>query len=146
MADAWELIYWHFLPGRGDFVRLIFEEAGVAYDDVCKREGNSNTAMKYYKGENDGFPVIAPPIIRKGSFVLNQSTAILSYLGKEFGLFPGGGAEEEAHALQMALSACDYISEGRECFHPVEKHGSYDMQKEEAKPFIGKFKKDRIPK
>jgi len=36
MAE-WKLFYWHSLPGRGDYVRLMFEEAGVAYDDIMRR-------------------------------------------------------------------------------------------------------------
>jgi len=38
MAE-WKLFYWHSLPGREDYVRLMFEEApGVAYDDMRRRE------------------------------------------------------------------------------------------------------------
>lgn len=57
---------------------------------------------------------------------MNQTTAILQYLGKEFGLYPSGGAQTEAEALQWALTASDYIAKGHDCFHPVDKGGSYD--------------------
>ncbi len=93
----------------------MFEEAGVPYEDVCRKggsysdvlkyskahEGLGTALLKYYKGEHDGFPVCAPPVIRKGEFVLCQTPAILHYLGKELGMYPGGGPEEEAHALQV---------------------------------------------
>ncbi len=103
MAE-WRLYYWHFLPGRGEYVRLMFEEAGVPYDDVCRREDNSESALKFYTGERDGFPVLAPPVVQKGEFVLSQTPAILQHLGKELGLYPEGGPEEEAHAMQVCVA------------------------------------------
>jgi glutathione S-transferase len=30
---AYELLYWPGMPGRGEFVRLAFEAAGVSYKD-----------------------------------------------------------------------------------------------------------------
>ncbi len=147
MADEWKLLYWHYLPGRGDFVRLMFEEASVPYDDVCRREGNPSALLKYYKGEVDSsYPVFAPPIILHGNFVMNSTPAILQYLGKKFGLYPSGSDEEEAHAVQINMIVTDYMTEGQNCFHPMILNGTYDSQKEEAKPFIEVFKTERIPK
>lgn len=145
-GPRWELLYWKSLPGRGDFVRLMFEEAGVPYDDVCRIADSHNACLQHMKGEAEGFPVLYPPIIKRGDFVLNETTAILVYLGEQFGMYPSGGAEEEAHALQLALSAANYIGEGHDCFHPLKKGGTYDSQKEEAKPFIEAFRTERIPK
>ena len=85
------------------------------------------------------------PPIRRGDFVLNQTTAILQYLGKEFGLSPIGGPQQEAVALQWALTAADYTGEGHDCFHPVRKNSSYDSQKEDAIPCIKIFKEERMP-
>lgn len=146
MAE-WELIYWHSFPGRGDFIRLLFEEAGVPYIDVCRKAGDSTEALKYrMRAEDSNLPVLFPPLIRKGDFVLNQTSAILQYLGKEFGLYPSGGPEQEAVALSWTLTAADYIAEGHDCFHPVRKSGTYDSQKEEAVPYIQRFKEERMPK
>ena len=36
---TYKLFYWPPLPGRGEFVRLLLEHAGVAYQDVARREG-----------------------------------------------------------------------------------------------------------
>lgn len=146
MAE-WELLYWHILPGRGDFVRLLFEEAGVPYVDVARKEGNSSKVFEFVqRGKTTNLPTLFPPIIRKGNFVLNQTAAILQYLGKEFGLYPSGGPQEEATTLQLTLTALDYIAEGHDCFHPVRKNGSYDSQKEEAAPQIEWFKTERLPR
>ncbi len=34
----WKLLYWNFLPGRGEFVRLMFEEAGVLWQCLQERK------------------------------------------------------------------------------------------------------------
>ena len=129
-------------------MRLMFEEAGVAYDDVCRREDSHRAVLAFYQPPEPGVvaPVFAPPIIRKGEFVLSQTAAILQYLGRLFGLYPSGGAEEEARAMQLTLTVMDYVSEGIDAFHPIKKTGTYDSQKDEAEKFIEVFKKDRLPK
>ena len=147
MADpGWKLFYWHTLPGRGDYVRLMFEEAGVQYEDVCRVQNSSEECVKFYKWEKEGFPVIAPPIIQHGEFVLNETPAILQYLGRKFNLYPEGGLEVEARALQIVEVILDYHAEGHDAFHPVKKSGTYDSQKKEAEPRIADFKKDRLPR
>ena len=142
MAEPkWTLIYWYFTPGvgRGEFVRLMFEEAGVPYDDPCRKTKNSAAAMKFLKGEEEGYPVQFPPIIKKGDFTLSQTPAIMAYLGKKFGMFPEGD-EDEAHAMQLNLAVADCIAEYMKAFHPVSGHASYTTQVEEAKPYIEIFK------
>lgn len=147
-SPEWKLIYWYFAPGvgRGEFVRLMFEEAGVPYEDICRDTKDNAVAMKYLKGEESGHPVQFPPIIRNGDFVLSQTPAIMAYLGKKFGLFPEGVPEDEAHAMQVNLAVADCIAECMQAFHPVSGHASYTTQKEEAKPFIEKFRTERLPK
>ena len=77
--------YWHYLPGRGDFVRLLFEEAGIPYLDVARKENNYSKVLEYmHRGKTSNLPSMVPSIIKKGDFVLCQTPAILQYLGKEF--------------------------------------------------------------
>ena len=133
--------------------RLMFEEAGVQYKDVCNTEGRADQVLAYYNCTTDpapSFPVLAPPIIQHLSesgdeTILSQSAAILHFLGTQFGLCPEG-AEHDAHALQIALTAADYIAEGHDTFHPIKKTATYDSQKEEAQPFIEYFKSTRLPR
>src|SRR5438445_1747089 len=41
MTDApYQLYYWPGIPGRGEFIRLAFEEAGARYVDVARRPEN----------------------------------------------------------------------------------------------------------
>lgn len=106
MADKeWKLYYWPGFAGRGDMVRLMFEEAGVPYEDVGKTQG-VEAVLNIFQGKHDGPPLFAPPIIQnKDGFMLCQTPAILNYLGRTFGLYPEGGPEEEARALQV----CSYV-------------------------------------
>ena len=148
ISDGWRLYYWPSLPGRGDFVRLMFEEAGVPYEDVCRGPKGAEPAIQFYKGKVDSmlFPVLAPPIIQKEKFVMNQTPAIMEYLGKKFDMYPTGGPEVEAHAMQVNMAVADYIAEGHDAFHPVVKTGTYDSQKTQAEPYIARFKKERMPR
>jgi len=109
--EKWYLYYWPSLPGRGDFVRLMFEEMGVEYVDVGRVEG-VQAVLQYYNGTAPGFPVFCPPIIRHGDFVMNGTPAILQYLGKVSGMYPDG-VENEAHGWQVRSmhvhNVCTYI-------------------------------------
>ena len=63
-ADEYTLYYWE-AAGRGEFIRLIFEETAVAFKEV---------PIKTYKDLLDlregilvpGYPVMAPPVLKKG--------------------------------------------------------------------------------
>ena len=35
-GEPYELFYWPGLPGRGEFVRLVLEDAGVPYIDTAQ--------------------------------------------------------------------------------------------------------------
>ena len=35
-VESYDLYYWPMIPGRGEFVRLVLEEAGVPYRDVAR--------------------------------------------------------------------------------------------------------------
>ena len=37
---AYELYYWTGIQGRGEYVRLVLEAAGVPYRDVAREEGD----------------------------------------------------------------------------------------------------------
>ena len=174
MADKkWKLIYWPGFSGRGDFVRLMFEEAGVPYEDVGNTEG-VEAVLRYYQGKHGGYPVLAPPIIENDDgFLMCSTPAILLYLGKLFNMCPST-LEDEARAMQVhtlhffiteslkLISKClclcfqllfqingvvaDYLDEGHDAFHPVDKHGTHDSQKEESIVAIKKFCEIRLPK
>ena len=64
--DEWVLYYWNGEPpfcGRGEFARLMFEEAGVKYTEV---NDGKLLLSEIVQGKGDGFPMFAPPMIKKG--------------------------------------------------------------------------------
>jgi len=148
----WELFYWtrvkddgkNHMIGRGEFVRLIFEAAGVKYHDRGMEDHASVTHF-VHGGGNTGFPVFAPPVIKRGDFVLSQTPTILRYLGKQFGLYPEN-PEDEAHADALMGFLTDFVAEGRLVFHPKCFTASYYEQIEEAKGHVAWFEEHRLPK
>lgn len=142
MSSEWVLYYWAGFPGRGEFVRLIFEEAGEKYTE----ENSGEVIMsEIIQGKGDGYPMFAPPLIKKGNFKLTQCHAICRYLGEEFGLSPDT-KEENALAEQLSITCHDYIAEGRLAFHGIDPTASYSTQKEETKPYLERFIKTRMPR
>ena len=92
--EKWELYYWvhkkedgiNHMIGRGEFVRLMFELAGQSYIEIGATEGGPAKVfgMLDRAGKFDGYPLFAPPIIKKGDFTMCQTPSIMRYLGKKF--------------------------------------------------------------
>ena len=50
-----ELYYWPGIQGRGEFVRLLLEDAGADYVDVARERRNGLAAMaRFLEGEEPG--------------------------------------------------------------------------------------------
>ena len=97
--------------GRGEFVRLMFELSGVKYIDHGVQIGGGEKVFKFVRGGgNVGLPAFAPPVIKKGDFVLSQTPTIMRYLGKKFGLYPKD-EEGEAQADSIMSTITDFIAE-----------------------------------
>ncbi len=150
MADTYELYYWHMIPGRGEFVRLVFEEAGVEYVDVARhaeeREGGGVAAVRrYMTGEAVGNPVYAPPILRVGDLVLSQTANICLFLARRFEMAP---TEETRmfRANQVALTIMDVVKEAHDTHHPLGTSYYYEDQKKEAKKNADQFLRERLPR
>ena len=45
-GDRYELLYWPGIQGRGEFVRLAFEDAGVPYEDVGRQPGGEAAIVR----------------------------------------------------------------------------------------------------
>lgn len=106
LVSMYTLIYWPGIPGRGEFVRLLLEEAGAPYEDVGRGPDGERLVASYLGGGGKGTPALAPPILRHGKVTLAQTAAICDYLGQRHNLAP----REEAgrsHVLQLALTIAD---------------------------------------
>lgn len=128
----YELLYWAGIPGRGEHIRLALEEAGAAYTDTAhsvadaSKEQPSEVLSRIdpsHIGDDTNPPHLAPPMLRHGHLVINQTPNILLYLGPKLGLAPKPGDENE-HALYhingLVLTALDGLSnEPHDCHHPI---------------------------
>lgn len=149
MSETYELYYWPVLQGRGEFIRLIFEEAGVSYVDAGRLSddegGGVKAIVKYYKGEHDGHPVFAPPVLKVGDLVLAQTPNICLFLGRRLGLCP---ADEAGSALanQLMLTISDLVDEVHDTHHPLGPSLYYEDQKDEALRRTEQFLEQRLPR
>jgi glutathione S-transferase len=143
-----ELYYWPGIPGRGEFVRLLLEDAGAAYVDVARdRENGSGlmAMMRFLEGEEAGALPFAPPFVKVGNAVVSQTANILAFLAPRVGLVPDDEAlRAEAHQIQLTLA--DFVGEVHDTHHPIAGSLYYEDQKAAAKRRAQHFVKECLPK
>lgn len=143
-AARYELYYWPMIQGRGEFVRLALEEAGVPYVDVARRKGGMAAMMRRMEGRGEQ-PPFAPPFLRAGKLVIAQTANILLYLGERHRLAPASAAGRLwTHQLQLTLA--DLVVEAHDAHHPIASGLYYEDQRREAKRRAGDFRAERLPK
>ncbi|MBI2361476.1 MAG: glutathione S-transferase [Deltaproteobacteria bacterium] len=145
----YELYYWPEIQGRGEFVRLALEDAGVDYADVArlpKRAGGGiPTLMRFLEGRSVDHPPFAPPFLKAGGLVIGQTANILFFLGSRLGLVPKNEASRLwAHQLQLTIA--DWVAEVHDTHHPISGGLYYEEQKREAKRRAKDFREERLPK
>ena len=140
----YELYYWTGIQGRGEYVRLVLEDAGADYIDVARERGD-NAIMPFLRGKQEGALPFAPPFLKAGRLVIAQTVTILAYLGPRLGLVPGGqSAEIYAQQLQMTIS--DFVVEIHDTHHPIASSQYYDEQRAAARKRSQVFREERLPK
>lgn len=146
---SYELYYWPSIQGRGEFIRLAFEEAGVAYTDVARLPesagGGAAAIGRLLGGEAGGLRPFAPPILKAGEQVMAQVANILLYLGPRLGLIP----DDERSRLevnQLQLTITDFVAEIHDTHHPIGSGLYYEEQKPEAKRRAESFLAGRLQK
>jgi glutathione S-transferase len=146
---GFELYYWPEIQGRGEFVRLVLEEAGADYVDVARmprsRGGGVEAIFRVLRGQLGTHLPFAPPVLRSGNVVVAQTAAILHFLGPRLGLVPRDPALRLwAHQLQLTIT--DVVAEVHDTHHPVSVDLYYEDQKPEARRRAKSFTDERIPK
>ena len=139
---TYELYYWTGILGRGEFIRLALEEAGVAYSDVAREKGDG---VMEALGEKLATPSFAPPFLKHGEQVIGQVSTILLYLGDVLDLAP----KDERLRLwtqQIQLTIADFVVEGHDAHHPIGAGAYYEDQKAEAARRAVEFREQRVPK
>jgi glutathione S-transferase len=145
----YELFYWPGLQGRGEFIRLAFEDAGTPYDDVGRRpesDGGGVAAIERLLEEpGRHLAPFGPPFLRHRSVIVAQTAAILEYVAPRIGVVPDDEASRlRAHQIQLTIA--DLLVEVHQTHHPLSGSLYYEDQKEEAARCAGAFIRERIPK
>ncbi|KAK7560459.1 glutathione S-transferase protein-like protein [Phyllosticta citricarpa] len=151
---TYHLLYHPTIPGRGEFIRLIFEATQTPYVEVNQKSKDEVYAVLSTSPEQPHPPVYALPALRvstKGSssddIVISQTTSIAEYLGHELGLAPGGPqSAANLHARQLALTALDLAVEAHDTHHPISMMLYYEDQKAESKRRAADFRSSRLPR
>jgi glutathione S-transferase len=138
------LYYWPHIPGRGELVRLAFEDAGVPYTDVARAPGGMREMQRFLAGERAGMLPFAPPFLQAGPLVLAQTAAILQYLAPRLRLVPRDDASRLA-AHQLQLTIADLVAEVHNVHHPIAVSAYYEEQLSEARRYAERFRAERIP-
>ncbi|MDM0038781.1 glutathione S-transferase [Variovorax sp. J22G21] len=146
---TYQLHYWPTIQGRGEFVRLALEAAGVDYVDVARElpatGGGEAALMRRVRDPHNPFAPFAPPFLVHGDITVGQTAAILLYLGPRLHLV---GESEEARIWthQLQLTIADVVAEAHDTHHPVGIGLYYEDQQPEARRVAQSFRDERIPK
>jgi glutathione S-transferase len=141
---SYQLYYWPGIQGRGEFVRLAFEEAGVAYEDIA-HGGDVPAVLAAMKQRDAVHAPFAPPFLVADGLVIGQTANILYFLGPRLGLAP----QDEAQRLwinQLQLTIADMVAEAHDTHHPVSAGLYYEDQKPEALRRAHDFTGERMEK
>jgi glutathione S-transferase len=148
MPAPYELIYYTGVPGRGEHVRLMFEEAGAPYEETrgLSFDKARDTVTHWLGAGGHGNPkYFAPPLFKHGDLVMSQTPNILLYLGPKLGL--AGSREDDVYRVNaLALTALDGLcNEVHDCHHPIAVMLPYEDQKEESLRRSQYWIKNRLP-
>lgn len=130
--SEYQLLYHPSIPGRGEYIRLVFEAAGVSYSEPAKEDPPNKSGANGYAivqavsspdhhGDEDGNPpAFAPPALKHEgagkngkALVIHQTPNILLYLGGKFGL-AGSDEPEKLWVNQITLTALDLANEAHD--------------------------------
>jgi glutathione S-transferase len=144
--DEVELYYWPMIQGRGEFVRLLLEEAGAPYVDVARTKRGMAAMAPFLDGKRRGALPFAAPFVRVGTTIVSQTANIVDFLAARYpGLAPRDPALR-AEALQIQLTIADLVGEAHDTHHPLGGDLYYEDQKGEAKRRAESFVAERMPK
>jgi len=141
----YELYYWPELQGRGEFVRVVLEDAGCDYVDVARQPGGAQQLVAVLAGERDGVLPFAPPVLYAGPLAIAQTVAITSFLAERHGLAPIA-ERDRLGALTIALTVADLVAEVHDTHHPIAVDKRYELQRPVAVERAAVFRQTRIPK
>jgi len=146
----YELYYWPGIQGRGEFIRLALEYAGLPYVDVARdseQEGKGLPALLgILEGEGTFHAPFAPPFLKADDLIIGQTANILMYLGTHHPVLTPDSEASRLWAHQLQLTVTDFVSEIHDTHHPIAGELYYEDQKKESKRRSKNFLVNRLPK
>ena len=139
---SYNLWYWPGLQGRGEFIRLSMEAAGIDYRD-CGRELGAEALVEDMKGY--ARQPYAPPYLELDGIAIAQVANIQMFLGERHHLAPSNMADR-LWLHQVELTIADMVAEVHNVHHPVGSGDYYEDQKDAAARAAKQFREARIPK
>ena len=79
----YELYYWPGIQGRGEFVRLAFEDAGVPYADVARLFGVPEQVLPAFQAPERWAAIMKSTIARNGSY-FNSHRMLRRYVSEAY--------------------------------------------------------------
>jgi glutathione S-transferase len=144
-GDVYELYYWPGIPGRGEYVRLVLEAAGVAYRDIGREAGFEQVAeLAGFAGAAAPDSPFAPPYLKLGSLMVFQTANVCAFVAERHGLAPVTEAGRW-FARGVALTLEDLCREVHDTHHPIAVDLYYEDQKPEALRRAEDFHQNRLP-
>ncbi len=145
MSANYDLWYWPGIQGRGEFVRLWLEGAGIAYRDRAREgEDGADALMRDMESRGAAAP-FAPPYLTDGDFTIAQVAHILAWLTDRHGRGSGDPATD-LHLIQLQLTVTDMVGETHAVHHPIATSLYYEDQRDAARQAAKAFREGRIPK
>ena len=146
---SYRLYYWPGIQGRGEFVRLVLEDARASYVDVARLpegEGGGAAAIVDALQRTDiGTPTYAPPILQDGELFMAQTATICRYVAQRHGLTTDA-VEDRFRVDALQLTIADFADEVHDTHHPIAGALYYEEQKPEAARRTSVFLEQRLPK
>ncbi|KAK8199182.1 glutathione S-transferase protein-like protein [Phyllosticta capitalensis] len=149
---TYELLYHPTIPGRGEYIRLIFEASSVPYTDVSNSTKNDVYWALSTTPTQSHPPIFALPALRvsfpqNDPLVISQTPSIVEYVAHAVGLAPGPPlSAANLLARQLLLTALDLSNETHDTHHPIAVMMYYEEQKAEAARRAADFRGSRLPK
>lgn len=141
---AYRLWYWPGIQGRGEFIRLPMEAAGIEYQDCAREEGAGALIDNLSKHAAKRGP-FAPPYLEIEDMVIAQVANILMYLGERHQLAPSNMADR-LWLNELQLTIADLVAEAHNVHHPISASSYYEDQKDAALNAAAEFRSERMPR
>ncbi|KAL8832730.1 MAG: hypothetical protein Q9191_000067 [Dirinaria sp. TL-2023a] len=117
--------------GRGQTVRLLWEDAGIAYTDVRYSFDEYPSYKKSIISELN--PTSNVPVVELNGKVLTQSYAILRYFARQLGKYDGANDDEKYWADAMCDIAIDWRTLFVQAFFSEDRERTYAVHQDTAR-------------